>query len=94
MIKCEIMPQSWAKRRDQVDHIVQPVEVELTDFEYVDNAYCTMDVLFDDDTRLELNGRICRNCTYDHNFKPFNERWTVQGMNAFGINVVVKVSKD
>ena len=90
-VTCEIMPQSWAKRRDQTDHIVQPVSVKLNDFKYEDNTYCTMDVVFDDDSTMEIKGRISFSCSYDHDLKPFNGRWTVQGYNAYGVNVVVKV---
>lgn len=84
-MKFNIRHMDWFKRRSPVKQI-QPVKVDITGLQLVDNHYCDMDVLYDDGNTYRLNGRVMQN--------DITKKWTVHGLNPHGLSVLVDIVED
>jgi hypothetical protein len=81
---------SWFKRRTPTaeEMAVKKMDVAVIGFEKIHNHECVMIVEYDNGDVYELSGRVHLN----HLATP--NRWTVQGLNATGISVIVDVVDD
>ena len=82
IMKFELQPLDWYKRRAPSKEPVA-LSVEVTGFEKVHNHKCELRVSYDDGVVRDLIGRVLHNTLKDH--------WTINGLNANGFVVSVKV---
>lgn len=75
---------SWHKRRIPTVE-PEPVNVEISDLELVNNSYCKMIVRFDDDNVYTFDGRV--------NYNDVKHTWTVHGFDPYGHQCFVDVIK-
>lgn len=68
----DIIPRDWHKRRTPSLNLVQPVKVEIPDFQLNHNHICKMNVTYSDQSEKQLIGRVIYN--------KLTETWTVDGM--------------
>jgi len=73
----------WFKRRTPKSKPPKIVNWTLVGFEKIHNHECEMWVKFSDGKEYDLSARVHQNVLA----KP--ERWSVQGLNAQGISVVL-----
>ena len=85
------MPQSWYMRRILTDVPPSVTSAEVKGYKQVDNHKCIIEAVFSNGTEYKLNARVSCSCTYSTTGERFNERWTVHGINAHGISVLMKV---
>lgn len=87
-------PQNWFKRRNPTAVLPKIVDFEVTEFEKVDDSYCKIFVEFDNGDKFNVNGRVSRNVTNIVGGGVIVNHWTVQGINARGLNVVFKLLEE
>ncbi len=81
-MKFELQPLDWYKRRAPSKAPIA-VSVVVMNFDKVHNHKCQLRVRYDDNVERELIGRVLYNGRKDH--------WTINGLNANGFVVSVKV---
>ena len=82
---------SWHMRRTPTYVPPSVVEYEVLDFEKVDQHRCSMFVKLSDGSDYLLTARVSRACTYGVDGTETNIRWTVQGTDPHGMNVLLRV---
>lgn len=94
-INFEYMPINWYKRRKiQEKTKNEIINIELNDFDFINNKKCEIIVTYDDETKIKLNARVCLNCTYvniNGKLEKDNLRWTVYGIDSIGNNIQLKI---
>ena len=78
----KIRDTSWFKRRDPVEEI-KPVTVTVSNLELTNNHMCEMLATYDDGNTYKLSARVNQN--------PITEKWTVHGINHFGLSTLVDI---
>ena len=84
-MKLKVREMSWFKRRTPDSNPPKVINFKVEGFERIHNHACTMFVEYDDGNKYDLSARVHLNSLA----KP--ERWSIQGINAYGISVVVDV---
>jgi hypothetical protein len=84
-MKLKVREMSWFKRRIPKSKPPKVIKFHVEGFERIPNHACTMFVEYDDGNKYELSARVHLNSLA----KP--ERWSVQGLNAQGISVLIDI---
>lgn len=79
-MKFELMPQDWYKRREKFLGEPAITNIEVIDFNKVENSRCKMIVSYDDNTKIELGAWI-----------QYTNKWTVHGINEKGVSVLARL---
>ncbi len=90
-MKFEIQPLSWFKRRWPTEIEPKVTEFEVTEFEKIDNSYCKLFVKLDNGETFNVDARVSLSKTYVIGKPPIENGWTVQGLNPYGLNVLLKL---
>ncbi len=85
-MKYNIREMSWYKRRAPTKELLAEKVIDITDLQLIHNHACEMEVLCDDGNLYILNARVHHN--------KIKDTWTVQGLNATGLSVVVDLEEE
>lgn len=70
----EIIHKDWYKRRKPVKNLVEPISVEIPDYQATKNHMCKMKVVYSDRSEKQLIARVL--------FNEKTQQWTVDGMEV------------
>lgn len=76
----------WYKRRTPTKELLPERVVHITDLQLIPNHACEMEVLCDDGKSYMLSARVHQN--------DINGKWTIQGLNPYGLSVLVDLEEE